>query len=59
MTIEKAIGQLLTSEKFKEHARKDARLRIYLGRHQKGMLKTDAAIKLLLEFGYKIEVKKR
>jgi hypothetical protein len=59
MTIEKAIAELLISERFLEDSRKDAKLRVALGRHKRNTLKNGAAIELLEKYGYAIDVKKR
>lgn len=56
MTIKEAIQQLFISEKFREDAKKDARLRVCLGRHNKGELKNGAIIELLEKYGYKTNV---
>jgi hypothetical protein len=56
MTLDEAIGELLESETFKEAAKQDAKLRVYAGRIKKGGVKNNAAIILLQQFGYKIEV---
>lgn len=58
MNIKQGIKQVMESEAFKEAARKDARLRVFLGRYNKGEIKNGAAIELLLKFGYKVSVKK-
>ena len=55
MTIEKAVEQLIASEKFQEKARQDARLRVFLQRYREGKVKNGMAINLLKKFGYKIE----
>jgi hypothetical protein len=54
MTIEKAIEHLVISTQFREDAKHDAKLRVFLGRHRKGEIRNGAAIELLLKYGYKI-----
>jgi hypothetical protein len=54
MTLEKAIEELINSDKFREQAKNDARLRVYTGRYKSGALKDASARKLLTRFGYKI-----
>ncbi len=56
MTIKQAVRQLINSEAFKLEARKDAKLRVFLGRYNKGEIKNGAAIEVLLKFGYKVDV---
>ncbi len=58
MTINQAIRQIIASEPFKEKAKKDAKLRVFLGRFLKGEIKNGSAIEVLLKFGYKVEIKK-
>jgi hypothetical protein len=58
MTITKAITSLMASEDFKNAAKNDARLRVYLGRFRRGALGNCGSVELLLEFGYTIEVRK-
>ena len=62
MTIEEALKHLIASEAFKHEAKqKDKRgssLRKWLSRYNKGELRTGGAVDLLLEFGYKVVVKK-
>lgn len=59
MTIQKAINDLIQSVAFKEAARTDAKLRVFLGRLRKQEIKTGAMVDLLIRFGYKIEVRKK
>lgn len=56
MTIEKAVDQLLKTEKFAKDARKDARLRVFQQRHREGSLGKAAALAILVKYKYKIEV---
>jgi hypothetical protein len=56
MSIEKAIGKLLESNKFKEAANRDAKLRVAASRLRKEGIKYGKAVDLLFRFGYKIEV---
>lgn len=58
MTIDEAVKELLQSEDFKNAARQDAKLRVYAGRIKKEGVKTSAAIELLQQFNYTIEVNK-
>lgn len=58
MTIEQAIVDLFESDKFKDAARKDAKLRVQAGRIKKEGIKPSAAIELLNKFGYEMVVKK-
>lgn len=59
MTIDEAVKQLISSEEFKLDAREDAKLRVFLGRYNKGEIKNGAAIDMLLKYGYTVEVKGR
>lgn len=58
MTIQEAVDDLLKSEEFKVAAKNDAKLRVYAGRIRKEGAKTSAAIDLLQQFGYTVEIKK-
>lgn len=58
MTINQAIRQVIESQRFKEESRKDAKLRVFLGRYIKGEVKNGAATELLMKFGYKVDIKK-
>ncbi len=57
MTIQEAVNHLLQSDSFKEEARQDSKLRVFLGRWNRQKIKNGAAIEVLLKFGYKVEVK--
>lgn len=59
MTIKDAIKELLKSERFIEDSRKDAKLRVFRQRFLAGEIKNGAAITLLNEYGYKVEVIKK
>lgn len=56
MTIEKAGDHLFKSKKFKEDAKTNAALRVYLGRFKNRKLKNASLIELLVKYGYKLEV---
>ena len=62
MELKEAILELIDSDAFKNKAKqKDAeggKYRMFLTRHKKGELKKGAAIEMLLEHGYKLEIKK-
>ena len=58
MTIEQAIDTLLNSQEFKEAANKDSGLRVAAMRLKNDGVKYGKAIDLLLQFGYKVEVKR-
>ena len=58
MTIQEAINELIEREDFKNAARQDAKLRVYIGRIKKEGVKTGATIELLQQFGYKVEILK-
>lgn len=59
MTVEKAIDQLIASDEFKTAAKSlsNSKLRVYLGRYNKGTLGPCGMIELLQTFGYTIDVK--
>lgn len=63
MDIQKALEDLLNSEDFKEKAREKnntgGKLRMFLTRYQRNEIKTSAAVSLLEEFGYGIEIVKK
>ena len=54
MTIEKALDELIESEKFKEKARQDARVRVFLQRHREGKIRYGSAVNILKKYGWKI-----
>ena len=56
MTIKSAISQVIESERFREKAKTDAKLRVFKGRFISGKIKPGAAIQILTKFGYRIEV---
>lgn len=58
MTIDKAIEELIQSEDFKQKARKDAKLRVSLGRIIKNNASFNLKIELLERFGYSISANK-
>ncbi|MES2620183.1 MAG: hypothetical protein V4615_04955 [Bacteroidota bacterium] len=57
MSIDKAIEKLLESKEFKEAANKDSNLRVAASRLRKDGVRYGKAVDLLLQFGYKIEIK--
>jgi len=57
MTIDEAINELINSEDFKQAARQDAKLRVSLGRINKGNANKTLKIDLLESFGYIVDVK--
>jgi hypothetical protein len=57
MTIDEAVLKLINSDSFKEKARHEAKLRVYLGRINKGTANKMIKIDLLEAFGYAINVK--
>lgn len=57
MSIEKAISELLSSQTFKDAANKDSNLRVAASRLRKEGVKYGKAVDLLLQFGYKVDVK--
>lgn len=59
MTIKEAIKELMKTDKFLEDARKDAKLRVFRQRFLAGEIKNGAAVSLLQEYGYKVEVSKK
>lgn len=59
MTIKDAIRELLKTDKFQEDARKDAKLRVFRQRFLAGEIKNGAAISLLQDYGYKVDIRKQ
>ena len=57
MTIEQAVEKLLSSQEFKNAANKDSNLRVAAMRLKNEGVKYGKAIDLLIQFGYKVEVK--
>lgn len=62
MELKEAIEQLINSSEFKNVSRQKnsvgGKYRMFLTRHNKGELKNGAAFDLLIQHGYKIEIKK-
>jgi hypothetical protein len=60
MEVNSALEDLLKSNTFKEKAKeknKDGgRLRMFVTRYQRGQISTGAAVELLENFGYKVEI---
>lgn len=62
MELKESIQELISSQSFKNKAKQKnaegGKYRMFLTRYKKGELKTGAAIDLLLEHGYRLEIKK-
>jgi hypothetical protein len=62
MNLKQALEHLVNSEGFKNEAKektsKGAKYRMFLKRYNDGELKNGAAIDMLLEHGYEIDIKK-
>ncbi len=62
MKLQDAIQDLINSDAFKNKAKQKnaegGKYRMFLTRYNKGELKTGAAVDLLIENGYQIEIKK-
>jgi len=60
MEVNSALENLLKSQAFKEKAKikdKDGgRLRMFMTRYQRGEISTGAAVEMLENFGYKVEI---
>lgn len=56
MTIKSAISQLIESERFRNKAKTDAKLRVFKGRFIGGKIRPGSAVQMLTKFGYRIEV---
>lgn len=52
MTLQEALKELFESDTFKEAAKDDSNLRVYLLRSRRGELMETSAKRLLLRFGY-------
>lgn len=62
MELNEAIEMLINSDAFKAKAKQKnaegGKYRMFLTRYNKGELKTGAAIDLLIEHGYRLDIKK-
>lgn len=57
MEIEEAIKQLVESESFRQAARTDGKLRVFASRLNRGIIKSGAAVDMLVKFGYEVHIK--
>jgi hypothetical protein len=59
MNIERAILEVIETEKFKEAAKTNATLRVFLSRFRKGNIRNSSAIELLEKYGYVVSVHRK